>query len=182
MIPDIMIPFLTVGLAELGDKTQLVIFSLAAKTTDRRSLLLGVLAAFFLLTLVAVVAGNTVAGILPSSVLKPGSGLVFILFGLLSFLNSKKQETVQPIQNPFLSSFTLILLAEMGDKSQLASGLLATRFNPILVFIGTLTALSLLSAGAVWAGQWIFSKIPGNRIHAAAGLFFIAIGLGFIFF
>ncbi|MDX2271918.1 MAG: TMEM165/GDT1 family protein [Cyanobacteriota bacterium] len=74
-------------------------------------------------------------------------------------------------------SFTSILLAEMGDKTQLATLLLSARSqHPLLTFVGAASALIATSLIGVWAGAWVASKVPPRLIKITAGLGFIGIG------
>ncbi len=74
-----------------------------------------------------------------------------------------------------------MLLSEMGDKTQIASGLFATKFNPILVFIGVILALTLLSLIAVFLGKFLTKKINKKTISIIAGILFILIGISMLF-
>jgi putative Ca2+/H+ antiporter (TMEM165/GDT1 family) len=83
MIEDILIPLVAVGLAELGDKTQLAIFLLSTKTNKYLPLLMGVIIAFLIVDGVAILIGGWVANIVSYNLLKIISGILFILLGLL---------------------------------------------------------------------------------------------------
>ncbi|MDP2750090.1 MAG: TMEM165/GDT1 family protein [Nanoarchaeota archaeon] len=63
----------------------------------------------------------------------------------------------------FLIPFIAISIAELGDKTQIASGLFATQYNPWLVLLGVLSAMTLLSIRALLVGKFIFTKINKNR-------------------
>lgn len=76
-----------------------------------------------------------------------------------------------------LVSFGSILLAEMGDKTQLATMLLSARAqNPVLTFIGAASALIATSLIGVWAGAWVARVFPPRLIKLTAGIGFIGIG------
>ncbi|MCF2969724.1 TMEM165/GDT1 family protein [Synechococcus sp. Nb3U1] len=77
-----------------------------------------------------------------------------------------------------LVSFGSILLAEMGDKTQLATLLLSARAqNPVVIFFGAAAALISTSLIGVWAGAWVARWFPPRWIKTAAGLGFVLIGL-----
>lgn len=123
MLSDLLIPLITVGLAELGDKTQLSLLILSSKTRNHSSLLLGVSSAFLLVDGVAIVAGSWVTQILPRLWLKAGSGIVFTILGILMLMlreiKAWKDGTGGGIKlgNAFLIGFSLIFLTEWGDKN-----------------------------------------------------------------
>lgn len=76
-----------------------------------------------------------------------------------------------------LVSFGSILLAEMGDKTQLATLLLSARAqNPLLIFLGAASALVATSLIGVWAGTWVARVLPPRLIKITAGIGFIGVG------
>jgi putative Ca2+/H+ antiporter (TMEM165/GDT1 family) len=72
-------------------------------------------------------------------------------------------------------------MAEWGDKTQIASGLFATNYNPVMVLLGTMTALFMLSLMAIYLGKFIAKKINKKTITKVAGIAFIVIGISFFF-
>ncbi len=70
----------------------------------------------------------------------------------------------------------------VADALQLAAGLLATRYDPLMVLAGTMTALTLLSAAAIYLGGSISKRIKRGMLSKIAGTVFIAIGLSFLLF
>jgi len=180
MIPDLLIPLVATGLAELGDKTQLSVLLLSSKTKRHLQLLLGVMLAFLIVDGVAVLAGSWIINIVPISLLKKFSGIIFIIFGVLTLRTSEaKNKSKFYSKNSFLSGFVLIFIAEWGDKTQIASVLFATQYNALLVLIGTMTALTLLSITAIYLGKFISNKIDKKLMTKTAGIVFIAMGLAF---
>lgn len=176
-----MLPFLLVGLAELGDKTQLAVLVLSTKTRRYASLLAGVMLAFILTDGIAILFGNYISQRIPMDYVRIGAGLMFIIFGLMTLHNRNKneEEGSYELKSPFMSGFWLILLAEMGDKTQLAAALFATQYNPLLVFIGVIAALFILSATAVYLGKMVMGKVDKKTISTIAGVLFILIGASF---
>ncbi|MBN1322701.1 MAG: TMEM165/GDT1 family protein [Methanotrichaceae archaeon] len=180
MLSDILVPFLAISLAELGDKTQLSILLLSVKTKDHLRLLAGVMLAFLLVDGAAIVAGSWATTIISVDLLRKASGLLFILFGLLILRDLDKSEEDggnELNRSPFVSGFALIFLAEWGDKTQLASALFATQYNPWLVFAGTIAALALLSATAIYLGQAILARVEKRLVSKAAAVVFVLMGL-----
>jgi len=181
MLSEFLAPFIAIGLAELGDKTQLALILLASRTNKRFQLLLGAFLGFLILDGIAIVLGSWVAATLPISIVKTASALIFIFFGIL-MLFSRKLEKAQGTlsHNPAISSFLLILFAEWGDKTQIAAGLFATQYSPLMVLAGTMSALTILSIVAVSAGGFISKRIDPKRTSTAAGLLFILFGILFL--
>lgn len=177
MIQDFLIPFAAISLAELGDKTQLAVLCLASQTKKHLNLLLGVILAFILADGLAIILGKIFSGLIPINYIKTAAGIIFITFGIITLVNNKEEKTTCELKKPFLSAFTLIFISEMGDKTQISAGLFAAEYNPILVFIGVLLALTILSIIAVYMGKFISTKINKKTIHTIAGILFIAIGI-----
>lgn len=179
MFDDFLIPFLIVGLAELGDKTQIAILLLASKTRNHVLLLLGVVIAFIITNGLAILIGNFITTLFDIQYIKIISGILFIIFGIYSLwdLKDEDDEKHYELKNPFLSGFLAILILEMGDKTQLTSGLLATKYNLIFVFLGVISSLTLLSSMAVYAGKFIIEKINRKLLSFISAILFIMIGI-----
>jgi len=173
-----MVSFIAVGLAELGDKTQLSILLLSSKTKHHLSLLLGVVLAFLIVDGVAVLAGSWVASVISPEMLKLVSGPVFIIFGLLILKGGVEgMENKIFSKNPLLAGFMLIMLTEWGDKTQIAAGLLAMDYTPVMVLAGAVLSLALLSLAAIYLGKYISKKIDRSLMTKIAGIIFIIIGV-----
>ena len=113
MVPDILIPLIVVGLAELGDKTQLSTLLLASKTDKHLHLLLGTILAFLIVDGIAILAGEGITDIAPRDLIKMLSGAIFIIFGFLTLIFRNKREenhSKYHFENPFYSGFILIFV------------------------------------------------------------------------
>jgi Ca2+/H+ antiporter, TMEM165/GDT1 family len=177
MIQDFIVPFLTTSIAELGDKTQLAVLCIASKTKKHLQLLLGIILAFIVADGLAVLLGDILTKFIPMNYIKIGSGVLFIIFGIITLRDKDEDEKKCDIRNPFVSGFTMLLMCEMGDKTQLSAALFATRFNPFFVLLGTITAMTLLSILALYLGKFIMTKVPKKTITLIAGILFIIIGI-----
>ena len=177
IIKDFIIPFLSIGIAELGDKTQLAILYLASNTRKYFQLLFGVILAFIIADGLAIILGDMITRFIPLQYIKIISGTVFILFGILSLLNKNKEESESKLKSPFFTGFVIVLVSEMGDKTQIASGLFAAKFHPALVFLGVITALTMLSVMAIYLGKSILNKLNRKLVSHIAGVLFILIGV-----
>ena len=180
---EIIIPLIAVGLAEMGDKTQLSVILLSSRTREYTSLLAGVMLAFLITDGIAILIGSWVTGVIPLHLLKLISGGVFILFGAMILRGG--QEVAEDggglsSGNALVSGFSLIFLSEWGDKTQIASALFATEYDPVMVFIGVMAALFILSAMAVYLGKIISGKVDRRLVSRIAGTVFLIIGLAII--
>lgn len=184
MIEDLLIPLIVTGLAEFGDKTQLSILLLSSRTKKHLHLLLGVVLAFLIVDGVAVLIGSWIINIVPINFLKIFSGAIFIIFGVIIVREKEvKGKSKFYSRNLFLSSFVLIFITEWGDKTQIALGIFATKYNPVMVLIGALTALTVLSIMAIYLGRFISNKLDKKKVLTKiAGTVFILTGISFFLF
>ena len=182
MFEDLLIPLTVVGLAELGDKTQLSIFLLASKTKRHLYLLIGAILAFLVVDGIAILAGEWVASLLPANYIKFASGIIFVVFGIF-IIRSKREETKREFysKNPLFLGFTLIFLSEWGDKTQIATGLFTTQYDATLVLSGVMIGLTMITIFSIYLGKFISSKINEKTITKIAGVLFIIIGVSFFF-
>lgn len=182
MLLDFIIPFLSILLAEFGDKTQLAVLSMTSKTKNYITLFFGVFFAFLVIDGLAIYFGNFIVNFFPQFWISIISGVIFLLFGLLGFFKKSEEDDCEEVKikskkSIFLSSFFLIFFAEMGDKSQLSAMVFATVYNPIAVFISIMLALSLLTIFAIVLGKLLLKKFDKDKIEMAANSFFIIAGL-----
>ena len=182
MIADLLVPLVAIGLAELGDKTQLSILLLSSKTTRHSHLLLGVILAFLVVDGVAVLVGSWITSIVPINLVKMVSGVLFVIFGVLTLrADDTKEDSRLRFNSPFVSGFAFIFMTEWGDKTQIASALFAAKYDPSMVLAGTMTALTLLSTAAVYLGRIVSTRINRKALTKIAGIAFVLIGVSFFF-
>lgn len=169
-------PFGLVFLAELGDKSQLVCMTLAARHRHW-PVLAGAMVAFAILNTLAVVFGAGLSHWVPERVLAAVVALLFAIFGILS-LRAKEEEGEEDVTERsghgiFVTAFLMIFLAEMGDKTQIAVAGMASTLPVIPVWIGATIALFATSALGVVAGRKLLRRIPIHRLHQISGVFFL---------
>lgn len=181
VLTGIFIPLFAILLAEFGDKTQLAIICLSSKTKEHFKLLAGVFLAFVFADGLAIVFGNILANIVPMEYIKAGAGLLFIAFGIIAVLQKEDGDKECSLKKPFFSGFGLVFLMEMGDKTQIVSGLFALRYNPLLVFAGVIMALTILSVAAIYTGKLLKKKLNRKTISFVSGIIFILIGVSSFF-
>ena len=176
--------FAIIFLAELGDKTQLTAMTLAMKFPWLKSFI-GIAAAFALLNAGAVTAGRVLFDYLPLFWIKLISAGLFLFFGVATLLgkgfNKEDEESREKTfgnRGAVTTSFAMIFLAEMGDKTQLVTASLAAQHDaPMAVFTGSTMALWLVSLLGIFAGRQLNRFVPLARIHQAAGSLFVIFGL-----
>ena len=183
MLEDLFIPLVIVGLAEFGDKTQILILLISTKVEKRLQLLLGIILAFLITDGIAILLGTWVTGIIPMLYLKIISGIIFIIIGIFILVMKEQEiESKYKFKNPLVLGFVIIMISEWGDKTQIAAGLFATQYNGYLVLLGVMIALTLLSLMAIYLGKYISTKIESKTISVIAGILFIIIGISFFLF
>lgn len=174
--------FALIAMAELGDKTQLTVIALSAKY-DRTKVFSGVVLAFALVTGLGVLLGKGLLEIIPDGMIKIVAGLMFVVFGIWMLLSKEdcEEEENPRVINPFISTFSMIALAEMGDKTQLSAITLSARYDsPYLVFSGAVLALVLISLLGIFAGKKLCEMVPLSKIKLGASAMFIIFGIMFI--
>lgn len=170
--------FALVGVSEVGDRTQLATLTLSTRYGKPFQVFLGAILAFLVADGMAVLVGEALIQVVPPLFLRVGSGLLFLAFGLLT-LRGKDQDDVKVADKsrPLLASFNMVLLSEMGDKTQIASALLAAEFDtPLVILLGVLAAMTILSAIAVLVGAKLRQLVPLWTLRVASGAAFIAFG------
>jgi putative Ca2+/H+ antiporter (TMEM165/GDT1 family) len=172
-----------VAVSEIGDKTQLLSLLLAARFKRPAPIILGILVATLFNHALAGTVGGLVATALSPAILTWGLGLLFIGMGIWALIPDKldDDDTVKDA-----ATFVGILwittvaffLAEMGDKTQLATAALAARLGDVaLVVAGTTMGMLLADVPAVYLGRMATEKIQGPWVRYVAAAIFIAMGV-----
>jgi putative Ca2+/H+ antiporter (TMEM165/GDT1 family) len=170
---------LLVALAEVGDKTQLLSFVLAARLRKPWPILGGILAATVLNHAAAGWAGMLLAHAIAADILAWIVSLSFIAFGIWALKPDSLGETPRIHRaGVFATAFVAFFVAEMGDKTQLATVALAARFEALAaVIVGTTLGMMIANIPAVWIGDRLAQKIPMRTVHALAAVLFVAVGM-----
>ena len=184
------VSFGILALMELGDKTQLAVFSLTVRGRQPWAVFMGAALALTVVTLMAVVAGAVVGEIAPLSWLSFLASLAFIAIGTFMLWSSRSgssredvgqrqgaSDAMSPV-GAFGVSFGLLVAAEMGDKTQIAVlSMVVKSGSPVSVFVGASVALVLLTLLAVLAGKAVTKIVPVHWVSRGAALLFIGIGV-----
>lgn len=171
-------------LAEMGDKTQLIVIALSARYS-RIHVFAGLMAAFIVLTALAVGVGEVVVAFIGPEIIGIIAGLMFILFGVLTLL-IKDEDDNSDVNNSgarsaFMTSFSLIALAELGDKTELAVIALSAQYHtPYMVFLGAVLGLGLVSALGVAIGGKLQTMVPIKKLRIGSGILFLVFGVLFL--
>ena len=171
---------LLVALAEIGDKTQLLSFVLAAKLRRPYPIIAGIFAATLLNHALAASLGTWVANLIATESLNWIVGLSFIGCGLWAL----KPDTLEAQPRVFgagvfATTLVAFFLAEMGDKTQVATVALAARYDAMVpVVFGTTLGMMLANAPAVWIGKALADRINMKVVRWLAAASFVLMGLG----
>ena len=175
-----------VALAEMGDKTQLLALVLAARFRKPWPIVLGILVATLVNHGLAGAVGAWVTTFLGPQVLRWILGASFIAMAIWMLIPGKLDEGEadgSPRWGVFGTTVVAFFLAEMGDKTQIATVMLAARYPEYLVWVvaGTTFGMMLANAPVVWLGERITRRVPIRAVHVVSAVIFLVLGLLAIF-
>ncbi|MEI7840519.1 MAG: TMEM165/GDT1 family protein [Methylococcaceae bacterium] len=172
--------FVLIAAAEMGDKSQLVCMTLAARHRAM-PVILGAIAAFALLNTLAVVFGVAIANWLPDYAVSSVVAGLFLVFGIQALRATADEHNENPVEksshNIFFTTFLLIAVAEFGDKTQLAVVALSSTQLPLGVWLGSTAGLAFTSILGCIAGRTILKKLSLVWLHKISGAFFILLAI-----
>ncbi|MBP2673752.1 MAG: hypothetical protein H6Q84_592 [Deltaproteobacteria bacterium] len=170
--------FVFVVLAEMGDKTQLL--AMAFATRFRASVVLwGVFAATALNHLFAVVVGNYLTRFVPMHHIQLAAAASFILFGFWTIRGDELRGEDRKFDfHPFWTVAIAFFIAEMGDKTQLATVALAVKYQTIVpVWLGTTAAMIVADAFGIVVGILLGKRIPARLVKWGSACVFVGFGV-----
>jgi len=170
-----------VALAEIGDKTQLLAFILAARFKKPVPIILGILLATLVNHGMAGALGAWITSAVSPGTLRWVLGASFIGMAIWTLIPDKIEEqethTAQRF-GVFGATLVTFFLAEMGDKTQIATVAMAAHYpSPILVVLGTTLGMLIADVPAVFAGDKLAEKIPMRLVHTIAATIFAVLGI-----
>jgi len=169
--------FGVIFLAEMGDKTQLAAMTLATRYPPRRAFV-GIALAFALLDAVAVGVGQGLFALVPLGWIQAASAALFLFFAVRTWrAEDESEDEVRRASKarPIAASFAVILVSELGDKTQIAvASLAAQHAAPATVFLAATLALWAVSGLGLWAGAKLAQRVPAALIRRAAAAAFLA--------
>lgn len=170
-----------VALAEMGDKTQLLALVLAARFRKPWPIVLGIFGATVLNHALAGAAGAWVTTVLGPQVLRWVLGVSFIAMAVWMLIPDKLDDGETgnaPRLGVFGTTVLAFFLAEMGDKTQIATVMLAAQYNAYAwVVAGTTLGMMLANAPVVWLGERMMRRVPVRAVHIVSALIFLALGV-----
>lgn len=173
-----------VALAEMGDKTQLLSLMLAARYPKQA---VAIIAGIFIATIAnhacAAFLGQWLTTLMSAEILKWVLSVSFLSIGLWLLVpdhieDGADSKVADRASRVFLLTVGMFFLAEMGDKTQIATIALGARYADVVsVTIGTTLGMMLANVPAVWVGQKFTRRMPIKWVHAVAAATFISIGI-----
>jgi putative Ca2+/H+ antiporter (TMEM165/GDT1 family) len=180
-----LVSILTVAIAEIGDRTQLLAIVLAARFGRPWAIVAGILAATLANHGLAATAGYFITGLLAGQPVRIAIALSFIAMAAWTLVPDRIDETDDKARtgaNVFLTTLVAFFLVEMGDKTQVATVALAARFHDIVwVAAGTTLGMMIANTPAVFLGKAATRALPLRTIRIIAALVFLLIGLWALF-
>jgi putative Ca2+/H+ antiporter (TMEM165/GDT1 family) len=170
-----------VALAEIGDKTQLLAFILAAKFRKPVPIILGILLATLVNHGFAGALGSWITSLVSPETLRWGLGASFIGMAIWTLIPDELDEKDARTGRFGVFGTTLVafFLAEMGDKTQIATVALAAQYHALLpVVAGTTLGMMMANVPAVLLGDRIANRIPVRLVHRLAAMIFALLGIG----
>jgi len=169
-----------VALAEIGDKTQLLSLVLAARFRKPVPIILGILVATLLNHALAGAVGAWLTALIGKDALRWVLGLSFIAMAVWIMIPDKLDEesSSAPKFGVFLTTFIAFFIAEMGDKTQIATVMLAARYAEVAwVVAGTTLGMMIANVPAVLLGEGVAKRVPLKLVHSIAAAIFAILGV-----
>ena len=170
-----------VALAEIGDKTQLLAFILAARFKKPMPIILGIFVATVVNHGLAGALGAWITASVSPDILRWVLGVSFLGMAIWTLIPDKIEEEETQIAKRFgVFGATLVtfFLAEMGDKTQSATIAMAAHYStPVMVVVGTTLGMLIADVPAVFIGDKLASKIPMRLVHGIAAAIFAVLGI-----
>jgi len=165
----------------MGDKTQLLAFLLAARFRKPVPIIAGILVATALNHAIAGALGAWITAVVSPEVLRRVLGVSFIAMAVWTLIPDEIEKDEARIAQRFGifgATALTFFLAEMGDKTQLATVALAAHYAaPVLVVIGTTLGMLIADVPAVFIGERLAARVPMKLVHAIAAAIFAVLGI-----
>lgn len=175
---------LAVAIAEIGDKTQLLALFLAARYGRPYIISLGVLVATLVNHALSAWLGYWLADVIPENWIPWIISGSFFAIAIWLLIPDKEDGDMGRFANysAFTATLVLFFLAEIGDKTQIATVILAAKYNADLwmtaaVIAGTTLGMLIANVPIIFAGKWLMDKLPLGFAHKAACVLFIVMGI-----
>ena len=170
-----------VALAEIGDKTQLLAFILAARFKKPVPIILGILGATVVNHGLAGALGAWITSAVRPDILRWVLGLSFVGMAIWTLIPDRlgdEETRIARRLGVFGATLVTFFLAEMGDKTQIATVAMAAHYAaPLLVVTGTTLGMLIADVPAVFVGDKLASRIPMRLVHSVAAAIFALLGM-----
>lgn len=181
MLESLVVPTFIVAIAEIGDKTQLLALLLAARFRKPWPIIAGIIVATLANHAAAAAVGSWVASFFSAATLSAVLALAFAAVALWTLMPDKLDDDEASglkRYGPFLTTLIAFFLAEMGDKTQVATVMLAAQYpHFIMVIIGTTLGMLLANVPVVLAGNFAAERLPLTLIRRIAACAFALLAL-----
>ena len=179
-----LVSFGVIFLAELGDKSQLMALTFATRYRAV-PVLIGITVATALVHLVSVVVGAVIGAALPTRALNVLAGLAFLAFGAWTLRGDRLDEdeerkAEQATGNVVLAVGGAFFLAELGDKTMIATITLATREGLVGTWLGSTVGMVAADALAIVVGRILGTRLPERAVRIGAAIAFFAFGVALL--
>jgi putative Ca2+/H+ antiporter (TMEM165/GDT1 family) len=179
-----LLSFVVIFVAELGDKSQLMALTFATRYRAL-TVLIGISVATLLVHLGSVVIGATVAAALPTALISVLAGLAFFGFAIWTLrgdeLGEEERSRAERVSgSAAVAVGTAFFLAELGDKTMLATITLATREAPIPVWLGSTVGMVAADAIAIAIGRFLGTRLPERAVRIGAAAAFVLFGVALV--
>jgi putative Ca2+/H+ antiporter (TMEM165/GDT1 family) len=180
-LESLLVPIGVVALAEVGDKTQLLAFILAARFKKPLPIIGGILCATLVNHALAGALGAWITTVVRPEILRWVLGLSFIGMAVWTMIPDEIEQEETRIAGKlgvFGATLITFFFAEMGDKTQLATVAMSAHYGtPLLVVAGTTIGMLVADVPAVVVGDKLASRLPMKLVHAIAAAIFLALGV-----
>jgi putative Ca2+/H+ antiporter (TMEM165/GDT1 family) len=181
MLSEFLVSTGVIALAEIGDKTQLLAFLLASRFKKPIPIILGITLATLINHGLAGALGNWITTQINPEILRWTLAALFIAMALWTLIPDKiedKETQLATKLGVFGATFFTFFLAEMGDKTQIATLAMSAHYEHVFIVIaGTTMGMLIADVPAVFAGDKLSKKIPMKLVHRIAAALFALMGI-----
>jgi len=180
MLEALLVSTLVVAVGELGDKTQLLTLVLAARYGKPWPIVAGIFVATLANHTIAASIGNWIRGAVSADILRWGLALSFFAVAAWALKPDRFDDDAAPRSDSNVFAVTVVsfFLAEIGDKTQIATVMLAAKFDSLVAVVaGTTLGMLLVDAPTAFIGSAAAKRIPLRAVRITAALLFAGLGL-----
>ena len=178
---DVFVSFVTVFIAEIGDKSQLIVIAMSVMLS-RRQVLAGVATSAAVSQTLSVGLGAAFGDVVSDRAALIVSGIAFLGFGVWAGLERADDDPSGPrfTGTGLMVVASTVFLAELGDKTMFATAALAASSNPVATWVGSFLALVAAAGVALIAGSHLLARIPKHKLRLVTVGLFVVIGVALV--